>query len=217
MNAKIARFSPNQIATTAIKICIDFVPRRATKIPRLASQQNLSVALCAKCGSHVRDMQQRSCSNRLRRTVAYPSTCPIRSGFWIIRICGIMGCPPSPAAAPTIRTRDLARLLRRRSCWHHRRKSRCASRRQSVVAVLWLLSRPPSRPAPAWRAPTFAEARAGFETDCQALLPQVPEGAFDENRYSTVSPHGSIACGTAAVGCRRKPATVARHASAAPR
>ena len=34
-------------------------------------------------------------------------------------------------------------------------------------------------------APTFAEARSGFEAAWQALLPQVPESAFDENRYST--------------------------------
>jgi 5-methylcytosine-specific restriction endonuclease McrBC regulatory subunit McrC len=32
MNAKTARFSPTQIATMMIKICIDFVPRRATRI-----------------------------------------------------------------------------------------------------------------------------------------------------------------------------------------
>jgi hypothetical protein len=33
MNAKIARFSPNQIATMAIKICIGFVPPTSDKNP----------------------------------------------------------------------------------------------------------------------------------------------------------------------------------------
>jgi hypothetical protein len=33
-------------------------------------------------------------------------------------------------------------------------------------------------------APTFAEARDGFERDWADLLPEIPEGAFDANRYS---------------------------------
>ena len=55
MNVKIAKFNPNQIATTAMTICIDFVPRRVTRVPRLGSQQNLSATLCTKCGSHLRE------------------------------------------------------------------------------------------------------------------------------------------------------------------
>jgi hypothetical protein len=32
-------------------------------------------------------------------------------------------------------------------------------------------------------ATTFDEARAGFEADWQALLPEIPEGAFEEYRH----------------------------------
>jgi hypothetical protein len=34
-------------------------------------------------------------------------------------------------------------------------------------------------------APTFAEARAGFEADWTTLQPEIPEGALEANRYST--------------------------------
>jgi hypothetical protein len=33
-------------------------------------------------------------------------------------------------------------------------------------------------------APTFDEARAGFAADWATLQPEIPDGAFDENRYS---------------------------------
>jgi hypothetical protein len=48
--------------------------------------------------------------------------------------------------------------------------------------VMWLLSRPQSRTASLGTAANFEEASVGFETDWKALLPEIPEGAFEEWR-----------------------------------
>jgi hypothetical protein len=54
MNAKIAKFSPNQIATVAIKICIYFAPPDEGETPHDSRLTNRHKVLWAKCGSQMR-------------------------------------------------------------------------------------------------------------------------------------------------------------------
>jgi hypothetical protein len=48
--------------------------------------------------------------------------------------------------------------------------------------VLWILSRPAPGQHRYGIAANFEEARAGFEADWKALLPEIPEGAFEVYR-----------------------------------